>query len=186
MTAVYVLEVQMSGPLPDPNRRRRNAPTIPTTGLPASGRPGPVPKPPAWVHLAASGLAWWAWAWKTPQAAAWSDGHLVFVARRAEIEDERTALHEAPVLDIADLLEMDDEDEGVRQLEWIVRTLHRLATGKTTLDREARELDDRLGLSPKGQAALRWTIIDTAAAKEAKPKRQTASRRLKVVDGKAG
>jgi hypothetical protein len=37
------------GPLPDPNAIRRNKPTIPTTDLPADGRQGPAPEPPAWA-----------------------------------------------------------------------------------------------------------------------------------------
>src|SRR5689334_13677132 len=78
----------MPGPLPNPERRRRNAPTIPTTKLPAGGRPGRAPKPPGWLELDRAGKAWWAWAWKTPQAAAWSVGDEPMVARRAALEDE--------------------------------------------------------------------------------------------------
>ena len=84
----------MPGPLPNPNRRRRNALTIPTTKLPASGRPGAVPKPPAWVQLGDAGRGWWRWAWKTPQASGWGTkaGQEVVVARRASLEDDLAAL----------------------------------------------------------------------------------------------
>lgn len=112
----------MPGPLPNPNRRRRNAPTIPTTVLPAEGREGPAPKIPPFVRLGKTGRAWWRWAWATPQAAAWAAGHEGVVARRAMLEDMAA-----------------DEPS-------------------MTLLREMRELDDRLGLTPKAMAALRWTI----------------------------
>lgn len=73
------------GPLPDPNAVRRNAPTIPTTELPASGRKGPVPEPPAWAKIPARGpvRSWWAWAWSTPEAALWSEGDMQSVVRLA-------------------------------------------------------------------------------------------------------
>ena len=93
----------MPGPLPDPNARRRNAPTIPTTNLPASGRHGPVPKVPKWVELGAAGKGWWAWAWKTPQAAGWSDGNIPMVAQRASLEDDLASLAEVEGLDFADV-----------------------------------------------------------------------------------
>lgn len=32
--------------------------------------------------------------------------------------------------------------------------------GQLQLMREMREIDDRLGLTPKGMAALRWVIVD--------------------------
>lgn len=174
----------MPGPLPNPGHRRRNAATISTTLLPAGGRPGPAPKLPSWVTLGEAGSAWWAWAWKTPQAAAWSAGDLVVVARRAGIEDDLAARHDAPTLDVAELLDL-EPFYRTAELEWLLRTIHRLATGKTTLDREARELDDRLGLTPKGFAALRWSIEKTdQPAAAAKPKSSTAKRsRMKVIDG---
>src|SRR4051812_39596724 len=75
---------EMPGPLPSPTRRRRNAPTIPTTELPASGRAGRIPKPPSWAHLGTAGQAWWKWAWRTPQSAGWglATGHEVMISRR--------------------------------------------------------------------------------------------------------
>src|SRR5690242_9693862 len=81
----------MPGPLPDPNSIRRNAPTIPTTDLPASGRTTPVPDVPSWIPLGGAGQAWWDWAWKTPQACGWSTGNLVTVAHRASLEDTLSA-----------------------------------------------------------------------------------------------
>lgn len=77
----------MSGPLPEKDKRRRNEPTFPTTRLPVSGFRGRVPAVPKSVTLKTAGKAWWAWAWKTPQAAAWNAGHVWNVARRAQLED---------------------------------------------------------------------------------------------------
>ncbi|MDH4158666.1 MAG: hypothetical protein OEV62_00230 [Actinomycetota bacterium] len=116
---------------------RRNAPTIPTTHLPATGRPGPAPKPPAWVKIGPKGRAWWRWAWATPQAAAWSDGDLAFIAGRAQLEDEIATAEEPGML---------------------------LRFRKSMM-----EADDRLGLTPKGLAALRWKIVDDGADRAAAP-----------------
>src|SRR4051812_30418000 len=98
----------MPGPVPQPTRRRTNAPTIPTTNLPPAGRSGPVPKLPAWVTLEAAGSAWWAWAWKSPQAAAWNKGHEPVVARRAALEDDLATVGEVEGLDC--LTAMDHEE----------------------------------------------------------------------------
>jgi hypothetical protein len=150
----------MSGPLPkaESDRRRRNAATIPTTRLPAAGRSGAAPRPPAWVTLGKSGKAWWAWAWKTPQAAGWAKGHEPFVARRASLEDDLAALEVVDNLDFAEFLEIDPSDRS-RFLEATFRRLAALASGKLNLFKEARELDNRLGLNPKAMADLRWTIV---------------------------
>lgn len=138
----------MPGPLPTGDAVRRNAPTIPTTNLPAAGRPGPVPDPPVSYELGAVASDWWGWAWRTPQACAWDDGALFMVARRAKLEGDLHAM---------------EPGEGLAVM------------------REMRELDDRLGLTPKGMAALRWKIVADdakAAGQVAKPK---GGRRLKAV-----
>lgn len=146
----------MPGPLPTDNPRRRNAPTIPTTQLPASGRKGPVPKPPKWLHLGDAATAWWRWAWKTPTAAAWSAGMEPFVARRAMLEDELG--HADTVADRLKVL------------------------------REIREHDDRLGLSPKSQAALRHKVVDDSDAdvEPAVAAKTSRWRDLRIVDSAAG
>lgn len=167
----------MPGPLPDPNARRRNAPTIPTTNLPASGRHGPVPKVPKWVELGAAGKGWWAWAWKTPQAAGWSDGNIPMVAQRASLEDDLASLAEVEGLDFADV----DPTGNTAELRRTVQRVAALATGKLAILKECRELDDRLGLTPKGMAALRWTIVDDKPEEKAKPA-ASSDRRLRAVD----
>lgn len=156
----------MPGPLPKNQRRRRNPPTIPTTTLPASGRSGPPPELPEWVELGAAGLGWWTWAWSTPQASAWSAGNVPTVARRASLEDDVAALTDVKGLDFGDVLDKDT----AQQVRATVSRVASLATGKLNLAREMRELEDRLGLTPKGMASLRWQIVadvspDTVDAK---------------------
>ena len=147
----------MPGPLPKPpdQRRRRNRPTVPTTNLPADGFNEPAPDPPGWVELGPAGSAWWEWAWSTPQAAAWStSAHLPTVARRAALEDDLRAL------------ESEDFDGlGIQELRSLVKSLKAIVTNKAGLLSKVTELDDRLGLSPKSMAQLRWTIV---AAEEPK------------------
>lgn len=143
----------MRGPLPVENHRHRNAPTIPTTTLPAGGREGPAPKLPPYLSLGKQGRAWWRWAWSTPQAAAWAGGHEGIVGRRASLEDDLAALTDVKGLDFEILIGSDGSD-----LRQAVQRVAALATGRLQLLKEMRELDDRLGLSPKAMAQLRWTI----------------------------
>lgn len=134
------------GPLPNPERRRVNAPTIPTTDLPAGGFDGPVPSCP--YRLGDRGRAWWKWAWRTPQAAAWGSSMAYVVARRAVLEDS-----------------LKDE--------FAVATL-----------REMRELDDRLGLTPKSMAQLRWKIV--AAVADVVPEADEVSQRRAEREARLG
>jgi hypothetical protein len=146
----------MRGPLPNPNRRRRNAPTIAGTTLPAAGRQD---VPPAPERLGEAGRKWWEWAWRTPSAAAWSESELRAVERRAVLEDW--------------LEDLDDE----------------LETPKLSADRlltQMLNLDDRLGLTPKSRAQLRWTIaapdLDDDGCEDRPPQHPSEPRRLRAVD----
>lgn len=165
------------GPLPNPSARRRNAPTIPTTSLPASGRSEPAPKCP--YELAAAGKRWWKWAWALPQAAAWDQGSLYAVARRAQLEDRLAALDFGDDLDFGDLFAEGDV-EARRRVEWALSTLKRSASGSLQIEKEMRELDRRLGLDPKALAELRWTIVPD----EEKPQQKAAPsrRHLRAVE----
>lgn len=147
----------MPGPLPDKNARRRNAPTIPTTNLPISGRTDPAPDVPEWTTLGTAGVAWWKWAWSTPQACAWgvAAGMESWIARRASLEDDLDALAEVEGLDFGDLMSA----ESAREFRDVVSRVAALATGRLQILKEMREMDDRLGLTPKGLAALRWQIV---------------------------
>lgn len=134
---------------------------------------------PKWVSLGKAGKAWWGWAWKTPQACGWASGHEVLVARRASLEDDLATLADVESLDLVDVV-----DEKAMQVRALVARLAALATGRLAVMREMRELDDRLGLSPKGLAALRWVVVtDEAPAKEPGPKRdESRYGHLRAVD----
>lgn len=176
------------GPLPTPGKRRRNAPTIPTTSLPASGRKGRAPKVPDAYALGDAGRAWWRWAWGLPQAAAWDSGALYTIARRASLEDDLAVLGAfEDHLDFNDLLAGADR-EAVERVEWALSTLKRCATGSLAIEKEMRELDGKLGLNPRALADLRWTIVaDQEPAAAAKPPARRASSRghLRAVDPNA-
>lgn len=160
----------MPGPLPTGNARRRNGPTIPTSNLPAEGPDRKPPRLPKSTKLGPAGTAWWRWAWKQPQAAAWDDGALYFVVRRAVLEDMAAALEVAPELSdqLADMVGVggDDYDEFAKRLRWVLSGLTRAAGGAVTIMREQRELENRLGLNPKALAELRWKIVATKPAEQ--------------------
>jgi len=132
----------MPGPLPAKIRRRTNKPSIPTTSLPSRGRKGRPPRSP--YELGELAQVWWRWAWRTPQACAWSTGDLYVVARRALLEDLLV------------------EDAGGAPA------------------REARQLDDRLGLTPKGLAQLRWVIVDETLAEQAAAEAEAEAAKAKA------
>ena len=164
------------GPLPNPQHRHRGAPSIPTTQLPATGRSGPLPKVPIGYRLGRPGRAWWKWAWSLPQACAWSDGDLYVVARRASLEDDLMAVEKAPELpDLSTLC-----GETVQDLKRMFGRISALASGRVAIMREIRELDSRLGLTPKALAELRWSIV--AVEPEAPAAEVSGSRRLRAVD----
>ncbi len=127
-----------------------------TRVLPAGGHTGRRPKCP--YDLAAAGAAWWRWAWRLPQASGWTAGDLYVVARRARLEDDLAALGFGDDVELRDLLAGVDDPEAARQVEWALSTLKRLAGGKLAIEKEMRELDDTLGLTPEALAKLRWSI----------------------------
>ena len=178
----------MPGPLPDPKRKRRNAPTIPTTELPTSGLAAiDTDPPPAPDVLGKAGRAWWEWAWSTPQAVGWGvgAGQEQIVCRRATLEDDLAALAEVEGLDLVDVIE---DAQVVKTFKDVIRRLAALSGGRLAVSREMRELDDRLGLTPRGLAALRWTIVADPAKDEESGSSQGgtqahADRRLRVAAG---
>jgi hypothetical protein len=109
------------------------------------------------VTLGKNGKAWWKWAWSTPQACAWGTavGLESAVARRAALEDDLRTLDN--IVDLIDLAGTETEVIAA------VRRIAAMATGRLQILREMREMDDRLGLTPKGMAALRWKVTGDAA-----------------------
>lgn len=156
----------MPGPLPERNRLgHQGPPKIPMTNLPASGRPGRAPTVPSWVILGKAGKAWWRWAWSTPQACGWGTGagQESMVARRASLEDDLAALERVQGLDLVAALAA---FHSATELAMVIRRVAALATGRLGIVKEMRELDDRLGLTPRGLAQLRWIIIDDVPIEE--------------------
>lgn len=176
----------MPGPLPDPKRKRRNAPTIPTTELPQSGLAAKgISIPAAPSSLGRVGKAWWKWAWSTPQGAGWGVGCGAesLLERRSSLEDDLAAITQVEALDVADVAGAD-----WAEVKAVVNHLAALATGKLAIMREMRDIDDRLGLTPRGLAALRWTIVadpepeqSTGQTKQAE--KQQEDRRLRIAAG---
>lgn len=173
------------GPLPTGEAARRNKPKIPTTKLPAAGYDGPVPSSP--LPLGEQGSAWWAWAWRTPQAAAWSDGDLYFLAHRAQLEDDVAALDAEDFSVLDEVLATPDEDAG-KILGSLINRLKAMATGKASLMSRINDMDDKLGLSPKGTAALRWKVVDEEgeAVGPAAPAAPRGRERIRLVENAAG
>lgn len=106
------------------------------------------------------------------------------VARRASLEDDLGTLEFVHNLDM-----LDDEfqSEKAKALRDAIQRLAAMATGRLAVMREMRELDDRLGLSPKGLAALRWVIVgdEPAPVSTASPDEVAArrSRRDRLASG---
>lgn len=130
----------MRGPLPQSQKLRTNTPTYANVVLPGGGRKGRVPKPPTWVKLGDPGLAWWRWAWRTPQATQWDASAEPLVARRAGLEDQLWETH------------YDKDGNEVPPTGSLLKAI--------------LDLDDRLGLSPKALAQLRWVIDDGSSQDE--------------------
>lgn len=154
------------GPLPTGEAARRNKPTVPTTALPAAGFQGEIPVCP--VELGDHGRVWWGWAWRTPQAAAWSAGDLYFIGHRAQLEDDLKAL-DSEDFDILDDVLSYSEDSATQMIGHLLNRLKSLATGKASLLTRVNDMDDKLGLTPKGMAALRWKIVEDETPKAAAP-----------------
>lgn len=178
------------GPLPGSQTRRKNAPTIPTTRLPAGGRKGRPPNLPAGYVLGKAGQSWWRWAWATPQAAAWDIGSRYTIARRAQLEDDLAALGTFDpdslnwVFANVDVSQEDALADALKFLGVIIGQLKRLAGDKLAVEREMRELDKRLGLDPKALAELRWTIVaDEKPATKPSPTRKPPAAPSTDADG---
>jgi hypothetical protein len=132
---------------------------IAAVSLPPAGRRGRPPKCP--YELADAGGAWWRWAWSTPQATQWDRGSLYTVGRRAQLEDDLAALDQFDPHALDWLFAGTAPDEEMLQaLAAIVGALKGLAGSRLAVVQKMAELDDRLGLSPRALAALKWAVTD--------------------------
>lgn len=118
-------------------------------------------------ELGEAGLAWWTWAWTTPQSKRWDAGALYSVARRALLEDDMAALVLADDSGLLEALLDGANEDSIRTIRWALGRLSGAATGNTGLSREMRELEGHLGLSPKAMAALQWKADDEKPKKSA-------------------
>jgi hypothetical protein len=112
--------------------------------------------------LSKAGRDWWKWAWSTPQATRWNKGDLYTIAHRAQLEDDLAALDAlGGHFDLSDYIDVsEDQEELARALSRQIEAVKRCAGGKLGLVKECRELDNKLGLNPKGLADLRWSIAE--------------------------
>lgn len=194
------------GPPPNPNRRRRNA-TIAMTKLPAGGRQG---DPPAWplppdVKSEAK-LRMLNEQIDAASLEAQGEGREAKAAERKllrlrESVEMLTALMEAAEeQETALWRELWSTPQAVawERLRWTrevgqyVRWKVRAEQGDLDAAKEARQLGDRLGLTPLSLLRLRWEITEDEVA-EQRQTRSTSSagstsarrRGLKAVDGGA-
>lgn len=152
------------GPLPDKTAIRRNK-KVPTQKLPAAGYDGEIPDVPSWRPLGESGTAWWLWAWRTPQAAAWNLGDVDTVSRRASLEDDLAAIEAVGHIKVHELLGTElGVDTLVDQLDGAFRCLGRLAGGRMAVEPKMLALDKELGLAPHALANNRWEVVDDGPA----------------------
>lgn len=115
-----------SGPAPDPASARSEAKGFKLTALPAEGYQGPIPDWPL-ADPEPRELHWWAWAWRTPQAAAWAlpsqDWRVPIVAAWCQVF-ARVERHESPAALYAQLHRLGDQvgltTAGLREIGWQV------------------------------------------------------------------
>ena len=115
-----------SGPAANENSERSDRRGYKLTALPAE-YDGPVPEWPS-VNPRPRDLAWWEWAWKQPQACAWSmpseRWRIPFVAEWCEakadleIEDKRTAANKAAKFRMEDRIGF--STAGLAEMGWKV------------------------------------------------------------------
>lgn len=90
-----------------------------------------------------------------------------------------SALAEVEGLDLVAVADAESDTDAKN----MIRRVASMATGRLQIMKHMLDLDDRLGLTPKGMAALRWTIV---ADEPKKPEAQRSNvRRLKAVDPRA-
>lgn len=114
----------MRGPLPKSaaERRRANAPTIPSTRLPASGYRGKVPGLSKHRRWSDATRRWWKSVWRSPMAAAWLPEHRHALERLALLLEEYAATGNEKLL--AEIRQLEDRfgltPKALQQLRWEV------------------------------------------------------------------
>jgi len=171
-----------SGPPPNPSRRRRNA-TVPMVPLPSCGRQGDLPVWPLRPDVATAA------ALEDAQ-----DARLVLEdevnsetppkgvhARLARLDQKirtlEARLEAAAELELELWRELWSTPQAVqwdrlgwrREVAQYVRWKVAAELGDLNASKEARQLSDRLGLTPLAMLRLRWEIVDQAPAVRVAP-----------------
>jgi hypothetical protein len=87
-----------------------------------------------------------------PQAAAWSEGDLYALARRASLEDDLAAPKSVDRFDLGEVFGIANERAAMRRIEAMVAAPAVTVRRRLAIMREARALDDRYGLTAKGSS----------------------------------
>ncbi|MFJ1650093.1 hypothetical protein ACIOC2_01495 [Streptomyces sp. NPDC088337] len=198
-------------PKPDDQRRRRNA-TVAMTTLPAAGRPGPAPDWPLLDDIALTA--------RRDMARRSADDIELQLVEPSLTARKKTALQKRLDAARSEALILERQLQATQQTEvalwtelwrtpqavewerlgWVrevaqyVRWKARAEAGDLDASKEARQLADRLGLSPLAMLRLRWKVAspEEAAAATRAPAKRTASRgaqakrRLRIVDKEEG
>lgn len=183
-------------PKPDEQRRRRNA-TVAMTRLPAEGRKGAAPKWPLRPDLQTTVELGRARDERLLLEAQIADGTAAdgAAAKLAKV-DQRVAYLEEKLRQAAEMerelwRELWRTPQAVQwqRLRWTrevaqyVRWKVAAELGDLDASKEARQLADRLGLTPLAMLRLRWEVVaDEVAQRREVRAAPAAKRRLKVVD----
>lgn len=170
----------MPGPPPKhpAQRRRRNAEPAKRTVAKRARR---VPDAPRGLSPAAR--AWWTRVWKSPLAGQWGDADVPQVQRLARIISAMSVDGAAQSKAAAQLRTLEDA-LGV-DLGAVREVLNHGLGLDTRLMAEARQLEDRLGLSPLARHRMAWELdeaqVPAPVAEPAAPARD--QRFLRAVQG---
>ena len=201
--ALEMIAMGGMGPAPKPNARRRNA-TVAMTKLPAGGRRGSPPKWPLLDDVVTAAKRDMAQRQADELELALLEPDLQGRARSAAQRKLDAAQTTATVLDKQ--LEAQARVEGelwaelwatpqavawerlgwTREVAQYVRWKVKAELGDLDASKEARQLGDRLGLTPLAMLRLRWEVTvdevgEQRQERSARPAR-SARARLKVVD----
>ncbi|MGM9380331.1 hypothetical protein [Streptomyces antibioticus] len=178
------------GPAPKPNARRRNA-TVAMVELPAAGREGDAPPWPLLPDVLMSAMRDSAQRRADDLELSLSEPTLKGRARTTMQRKADAAREEATILaaklDAQERVEAElwatlwrlpqavewERSGWTREVAQYVRWKARAEQGDLDAAREARQLADRLGLSPLAMLRLRWKV--TADERAARPRRRAVS-----------
>jgi hypothetical protein len=198
-----VIRMAGTGPAPKPaaERRRRNA-TVAMTKLPAGGREGEPPQWPLLDDVALSARRDTAQRRADELELALCEPELKGRAKSTAQRKADAAREEATILttqlDAQRRVEAElwaelwalpqavawERQRWVREVAQYVRWKAKAEQGDLDAAKEARQLGDRLGLSPLALLRLRWEVAEDEVSERREERRPAATprRRLKVVD----